>query len=114
MTMGIIGLQTQIGEDVFYDEDFRNLIDSHLTYLRNLNTTQVISFEPFLSYKYEGDLNGLLTELKIARKYFYPIMKMNGYNHTGDLKGTITTLIIPDLAEIESLASVYMSKNSNY
>ena len=108
--MQITNLMLDPGDDSYYDDAFLVIIDSHLTYLSNLTTTKLISLDAQLVYKHEGDLTGLLNEMNYPKKYHYPIMKINGMRSTNDLRMDKTSLVIPDLSEIDLMNSIYRTK----
>lgn len=109
--MRIDDLMTYPGEDIFYDPDFRVVLDSCMTYIRNLPTTKLYILDPQQVYKHEGDLYGLLDEMHIPKQYHYSVMRINGYTSTYDLMADTTTLILPDFTEIDLIASTYKTRN---
>lgn len=111
--MALIALLDDTGEDFWYSSDFRNMIDSHIPIIKTKPGTRIIDIEPLQSYKFEGDLNGLLLSIQLPRKYHYIVGKLNGINHTGDLPGDILHLTIPDFDFIEMLASIYNTKTQS-
>lgn len=107
--MYINNLAAQTGDDAFYEQGFHHLIESHFTYLLSLPNTAAITIEPSLAYRHIGDLFGALDELGIPKQYHHTIMRLNGYYCTGDFQQETQTLVIPDLAEIDLLKSIYRS-----
>ncbi len=111
--MDIVNLMTSTGDDSYYEEAFLNIIDSHLTYLKSLSTTSIVTLDNQLTYKHEGDLTGLLDEMNYHKRFHYSIMRINGMRSTNELKFDRTTLIIPDFTEIDLLNSIYRTKKFN-
>jgi hypothetical protein len=109
--MDIDNLESPSGDDAYYDENFRVILESHLTYLRNLSTTKTLTFDSFLSYKHQGDLFGLLDELNIAKQYHYIIMRINDFRCPGDLTDKVVSLLIPDLGEVALLKATFMTSH---
>lgn len=109
--MQIHSLQSSV-DQVYYDRDFMNNLEAHLTYLRTKGEIRIAPVSDHLGYKHEGDLFGLLDSLNILKKFHYIVMRVNGYEHTADFKGDIDYLVIPDLNEVEMLRSVWQTKNS--
>lgn len=108
--MDIENLKRSFGDDVFYDPDFLNMVDDHYSYLMEDENTSAVELSNLSSYKNEGDLVAVLDELGVAAKYAYSIARMNKLNSVTDLRDTVTSLIIPNLSMIESLALVFQTK----
>lgn len=97
---------------VYYEQQFRVLLEDHLTYLKSLTTTRRISIDQQLGYKYEGDLDGLLTQLNIRPEFHFIVMRLNGLTSPQEFNSDRTsTLLIPDNKEIERIRSSYKTKN---
>lgn len=107
--MKINFLTNDTGEDIFYSNEFIVLIESHLEYLRTTNS-QLISVTDLQSYKYEGDLYGLLEELRYEKKFHYAITRVNGYKNSNDYNGEPISLLIPSLSEIVRIASILQTE----
>lgn len=99
-------------EEVYMQHDFLVLIESHLTYLRTSANVSLISISEHQNYKYEGDLFGLLDDLNIDKKFHLIIARVNNIANSGDFKGDIQHLLIPDLSEVELLKSIFQTKNN--
>ena len=56
MAMSINSLMNDEGPKIFYDADFRNVIEAHLRILRVHPNTAVLDIEPQKAYKYEFDM----------------------------------------------------------
>lgn len=107
--MKINYLAAELGDEVFYSLEFITLIESHLDYLRT-NVSQTVAIGDLQSYKYEGDLYGLFSELRIEKKYHYTVARVNGYKNSNDYNGELINLIIPNLSEISRLASLLQTQ----
>ncbi len=98
-------------EEVYFDINFINHIESFMTKLRTSPNTRIRNdFSPTISYKYEGDYFGLLTYLNIEKKYHYIILRFNGYTSSSDFKGEDTYVLIPDINEIENIKNIFLTK----
>jgi hypothetical protein len=96
-------------ESFFFEKDFINTLESHLTYLRSKNT-KIKTITSHLLDKYAGDFYGLLDELNIPKQYHYAVMRVNGFDNSDNYRSTITAIIIPDFSEIESIKDIYRTK----
>lgn len=103
--MNINYLMSDVTDDIYFSSEFAVAIESHLDYLRIYNP-QYVTISDLQSYKYEGDLYGLLQELKYEKKFHYVIARVNGYKNSNDYNGEIVTLIIPNLTEVLRLAGL--------
>lgn len=108
--MDITNLARNFGDDVFYNPDFLNMMDDHYSYLMEDDGTSVVELDNLSSYVNEGDLVAVLDGLGVSAKYAYCIARMNKLNSVTDLKASVTSLIIPNLSIIESLALVFQTK----
>lgn len=99
------------GQDpVYFEHDFKVVLESHLTYLK-ISNPKAVNVSKQQNYKYEGDLYGLLDELNINKEYHYIVMRINDYVNSAHFKGDKEFLILPDFAEVEILKGVYQTKN---
>jgi len=96
-------------ETFYFEKDFLNVLESHLTHLRSGNI-QVKTIENHLLDKYQGDFYGLLDELNIPKQHHYVVMRVNGFDNSDNYRSTMTAIIIPDLTEVESIKDVYKTK----
>lgn len=125
MTMSITGASLMVneGDSVYYSEDWRLMIETHLLFLINhpYTTDQTIAAHDV--YKYEGDLYGMLAKINIPPQYHYIVMRMNemtspvdfrleNFIPDPDLNGNdeaVITLLIPSQTVIESLRTVFQT-----
>lgn len=110
--MDIHSLATSTGDDAYYDHGFHVMLEAHFTHLLSMPKTITYPVDPGLCYRYEGDLYGLLDALNIQKQYHLAILRLNGFRCSGDLTPDVTSLIIPDLAEIDLLKAVYMTSTA--
>lgn len=105
--MKINQLQPNLGPEIFFDEQFRNVLEDHMTFLRGHATTKSLTIEPTYAYKYEGDLSGLLTHYKIDVSRHWIIMRMNNYYSFNENDEFLATLLIPDNDTVEQIRQVF-------
>lgn len=108
MTLSIHQLQRQNGADVYYDADFRVMIETHLTHLREHEKTQTVVVDEHRVYRQESDFYGLLLELDVQTKYHWIILRVNGYEHPSDYVNK-NTVIMPAVEEIERLKAMHLA-----
>lgn len=112
MAFSINSLARSAGPDVFYTNDFRNVLEDYMTTLRNSADTVTISVEPAVALKYRGDLVGLLTELNYPAYMAWIIMRMNNMNSPSDYDESILMLLTPNQDRISRIRSTYMTENA--
>lgn len=100
------------GGDVYYSNEFKMVLESHLGYFRRLPTTKLFDIDPKLAYMYEYDLSGLLTAMRVDKKYHWLIMVMNGIKSPFDVTQTLKTLVMPAFSEVEKVKGVYLTKKN--
>lgn len=106
--MKINDLQKNV-DNVYYEDDFLTLLESHLPILRTSPKTRVYNVTTRQGEKYEGDLYGLLDELNLEKKYHFAIARFNGYSSGADFKKDVETIYVPDLDYISRLKDLYQS-----
>lgn len=98
-------------EEMYYDPDFMNHIESFMSKLRHSPNVRILNdFSPVISYKYEGDYFGLLQHLNVEKKYHYIVLRFNGYQSSSDFKGEDTHVLLPDFNEIETIKTIFLTK----
>lgn len=101
-----------IPEDVVKERDYYELFESHVTYLKNLSSTQVTSITEHQASIYQGDFYGLLYKLGVEKKYHYPIMRVNGLLASSNYDGKTTEIILPSLSEMNAITTIYSSNET--
>jgi hypothetical protein len=110
--MQIHQIMTKPGTDIWYTDGFRNVLESHLTFFRSSPKLRLVAIDKHMSYKYEGDLYGLMDELGINKQYHFLVMILNGYSHPADYDGNRYELYLPDTSEVDMVKNVHRSKKS--
>lgn len=98
-------------EEIYYNSDFMNHIESFMSKLRHSPNIKILNdFSPVISYKYEGDYFGLLQYLHVEKKYHYIVLRFNGYESSSDFKGEDTYVLLPDFSEVEAIKTIFLTK----
>lgn len=100
------------GTDIYYDPQFRVILEDHMTYLREHPQNILLNVESPYAYKYEGDLFGLLSHYNISFEFHWLIMRVNGYSSPTQTKDTLNRLIIPNTNVITRIRTVYETRSS--
>ena len=110
--MQIDNLMLNPGSAIFYDQGFRNVIEDHLTLLKNSSSTRTVVVKSKDAFKFTGDIFGLLQANNIKPEYHWIVMRMNGYSSPSQVDDTLQTLILPDFNFIERLRAVFNTKKT--
>ncbi len=105
--MLVDALMTDPGPNIYYDTDFRNVLEDHMTYLRHHPQTRVVTLEPGKIYKNEFDFFGLLSEYSIEPWMQWVVMRMNYLSSPLDELKNLNELLIPDPTIIERIRQSY-------
>lgn len=99
------------GADVYYTAEFRNVLEDHMTYLRNHAENTVLSIEPNIGYKYLGDLAGVLHHYRIPYQLHWVVMRMNNMTSPIDYRDTMLTLDIPSFSAVDKLRTTHKTQS---
>lgn len=115
MSFAILQNMAEKGADLFYEQGFRNIIESHLNILSNAYITkQPISGD--MVYQYEGNFYGYLIDIGVQPQYHWIYLRVNGMTNSNQFGKELRdpyqriyewTLIIPSDDIINELAAQY-------
>lgn len=108
MTNPIDSIMVNEGPSVYYNFNFRVVLESHLTYFRSNVGTKSQPILPNAAYRFEGDLYGLLHSLGIPSEYHWFIMRINDYTSPQETTSELSSLLIPDYSAIEKIRQLFM------
>lgn len=101
--MDIDALMADDGSSDFYKPDFRNTIEAHLPYLKASRSSYRLSVTGSQAVVYQGDLYGLLNEMRIPLYCHWVVMRLNDFMSPSDFDDSYPTLLIPSEQELESM-----------
>lgn len=110
MTMAVMGLQVPVGEVNYYSEAFRNLLENHLQILSSSSSYRLAEVRAIDSYKYSGDLYGLLNQLNVPSEYHWITLRLNGLHSPMDYKGDLLNIKIPNIKQLETYLSRWLNQ----
>lgn len=100
---------TNTPEDVYYSQEFLQVIEDHLSYLRLTAAVSPVAVSQLQGMKYEGDFYGLLADNNVEKKYHHVVLRLNGYVSSADYSGDIDYFLLPDFNEVEEIKSLHMT-----
>ncbi len=110
MVMTVLGQLNKQTSDIYDTAAWRLVVETHLNWLRTQRESDVVVVPPYLAYKYEGDLYGALTELRIPTHMHWTIMRVNGLYTPNDFRGEeAITLYVPTRETFQELAQVALT-----
>lgn len=104
MPMPVDNLMRDAGPSIYYDPDFRNVLEAHMTVLRQTSTEQIV-VEAAAAYKYEFDFFSLLFYHGVPAYLHWIVMRMNNFTSPTDNKRDIGNLILPDQRVVSRILS---------
>jgi hypothetical protein len=93
----------------YYTDDFRRVLEDHLTLLKNDQSTNGVVLEPHTAYKYVGDFYGALQVLGVAEELYWITMRINGLTSTTDKFDHLQVVLTPNQKMIQK---IWASHNS--
>ena len=98
--MNVNDLMFSPGPAIYYDEDFRNVIEDHISALLRDSRTISISIDSAMAYK---------NELQISPFKHWIILRMNGYRSPTEVDRTLEQLYIPDETVLNQIVQSHRS-----
>jgi hypothetical protein len=99
------------GPSVYYTDGFRQVLEDHMTYLRQHQSTQLMSVSPQAAWENDQDLFGFLQVVNLQPQLHWVTMRMNNFSSPTEFGTSVTQLLIPSSVVLEQLRSAYMTSN---
>lgn len=109
MSFSVSSLQIEIGEIYYFSDEFRNVIENHLTYLKNISSTRLLPIPDHSRVKYVGDFYGLLQEMGVRHDMFWICLRVNGLHEIADSTDNMVDIFIPSKVSIDTLLNRYLT-----
>lgn len=94
------------GADIFYDSNFRNVLEDHAQLLYNDAATEVIPVKPNVAYKFERDLCGYLASINVPHHLHWITMRVNGWNKDTEFFNP-TSIRVPHERSVNKIKQMY-------
>ena len=102
--MQINNLMVPSGGSIYYDADLRNVLEDHMTYLREHSSTVSIVVESDVAYRHEFDLFSTLRAYRVREFLHWVTMRMNNMTAPRDPKGDLSEWSVPDQTVVGRIA----------
>jgi len=97
------------GSAIFYDDDFRRVLEDHMTVLRTDRSTKILNIAEIDAYKYEYDLYSLLLKYSVPAYMHWIVMRVNKMTAPTEMTRTITALLYPSTTLINQIRQSHLS-----
>ncbi len=105
--MNINDLAINHGNEIYYQKDFRIVLESHFDFLRNHPTTTTISIDPHKVYVYEFDFYSLLAYYAIPTYLRWLTMKINNIDSPTNFPSNLIELKVLSPDTVEKIFQIY-------
>lgn len=109
--MDIDVLEINTGPSVYYKEDFRNVLESHLLYLKGLNTTVKLQLEPHIVNRFKFDFYGILMNYHIPKHLHWLVLRLNNLYDPCVFPEDISIILVPSESEVDIIRQIYLTKS---
>jgi hypothetical protein len=107
--MDLNELMIDLGDDTFYDKDFMDVLEAHMSSLRESRETNSISVDSHAAVVYTGDLYGYLNSLKINPSLHWIIMRVSGLFNPFEFGVNNYSLRIPSSSDLDKIHQLYLA-----
>lgn len=111
--MKIDAYLTTDGSNDYYDESFRFVLESHLSYFRTLPSTGLAPVEPNDTKIYDQDFFSYLNDRNIKPCFHWFIMRLNNFFSPNDFNSSVTSVLLPDDTALEKIRQAWNSSKNN-
>lgn len=94
----------------YFDPRFQQIIEDHLTLLKNTAKKQPSQIDSQKAYMFIGDFYGFLAAMNVPTNMHYAALRMNGYENPSDYDGGLTILYLPDPDRMALLNDIYKTR----
>lgn len=77
MAFGLQSLRLPAGDDIYYDPDFRKMVEHHIPLLKSDRGSVSKVVTPTTVLRFEGDFYGLLSFYEIPQKHHWITLRIN-------------------------------------
>lgn len=108
--MPLIGMLDASTSAKYESDAFRTAVEDHLQILKYSVGAQTLSAQPIDAHVFDGDLYGLFAKLNVEKRIRWATMRVNGYTSPQEYAGDRTVFIVPDIDQLDRLATTVASR----
>ena len=97
------------GADWLYSEEFKTVIESHLSFIRQASTTKVMTVTSDNVRIFKHDFYGLLTSIRIQPRDFWIILRINNMHNPQEFDETKSVIFVPENRMLEQIKMAHRS-----
>lgn len=105
MAKKIHSLLRDMGGEITYSEEFKQVLEDHISVIQADPTTEVVEIEPQVAYANEGDLTAVLDHYNMPMEQHWLIMRVNGMTSPQEFRAETRTLLFPSTTTFDSILS---------
>jgi hypothetical protein len=109
VTNPIDALMVRDDVPIYYDADFRVILESHLEYFRTNPNTTAIDIPAIDADKFKGDLWGLLLSKNIPPYLHWLVMRLTGLTSPNASDTLVTRVLIPASTDLNRIINQFMT-----
>lgn len=109
--MSIIDDIAGTNQEVFFETEFRQCVETYLPYLKT-NMVTNLTIAQTKAYQYEGDLRGLLLSEGVPREHVWIVMRVNGYRSYSEYDGKQYMFILPSSQSVNNVVQRYKTAHT--
>lgn len=100
------------GQTIFYNRSFRQVVEDHLSLMRDVNNHTVVNIDPSDAEAFVGDLYGLLAQEGVSLDLHWCIMRLNDYTSPTEFTSDVMELKTPNPSFINRLVKQFRTNQS--
>lgn len=110
-TVGIAALEyNSMTPPQVYSEEFRNVIEAHVLYLKEHSETTELALSDYLEYVKRYDFDGLLQAMNVPPICYFAVLRMNNLVSQIQDLSNLDSILVPSEAEIMRLLQNELTK----
>jgi hypothetical protein len=111
-TTDLSDLMVTVGDDTYYEDNFRNAMEDRLLGLIADGTNKTITTDGATALANKYDFYSLLTDLSIPMQYHFAILRMNGYRSPSDYLGDLTSIVVPAYMRVDTINTLQQTSTT--
>lgn len=92
---------------IYYHQPWLRTLESMMDLIHQDPGVNILSIEPTLGLRYQGDFYGLLVANQIPAKYHWIIMRLNNMTSPTEYTGEVLSIIVPGYDFVEDNLVVF-------
>lgn len=99
------------GPSIYYDARFRQVLEDHMTYLRQHPQTETMDVNNQVANKHHGDFTGVLQSYNIPPHLHWVVSRLNGFTSPSQYRSDQTRILVPSNGALDRLVTVHRANH---